>query len=74
MSDGRLLGGAGWTAGALGARDDPGVDGLITGWHAPGASHLDLLEAVVGPDRCAARTRPPSTPATCGTNSATVHC
>jgi S-adenosylmethionine:tRNA ribosyltransferase-isomerase len=25
------------------------VDGLITGWHAPGASHLDLLEAVAGP-------------------------
>jgi S-adenosylmethionine:tRNA ribosyltransferase-isomerase len=24
------------------------VDGLITGWHEPQASHLDLLEAVVG--------------------------
>jgi S-adenosylmethionine:tRNA ribosyltransferase-isomerase len=24
------------------------VDGLITGWHAPGASHLDLLVAVAG--------------------------
>jgi S-adenosylmethionine:tRNA ribosyltransferase-isomerase len=24
------------------------VDGLITGWHPPGASHLDLLEAVAG--------------------------
>jgi S-adenosylmethionine:tRNA ribosyltransferase-isomerase len=23
---------------------------LITGWHPPGASHLDLLEAVAGPD------------------------
>ncbi|MDP9235326.1 MAG: S-adenosylmethionine:tRNA ribosyltransferase-isomerase, partial [Actinomycetota bacterium] len=25
------------------------VDGLITGWHQPGASHLSLLEAVAGP-------------------------
>ena len=26
------------------------VDGLITGWHEPGASHLLLLEAVAGPE------------------------
>jgi S-adenosylmethionine:tRNA ribosyltransferase-isomerase len=26
------------------------VDGLLTGWHEPRASHLDLLEAVAGPD------------------------
>ena len=26
------------------------VNGLITGWHAPGASHLELLEAVAGPE------------------------
>ena len=26
------------------------VDGLITGWHEPEASHLKLLEAVAGPD------------------------
>jgi S-adenosylmethionine:tRNA ribosyltransferase-isomerase len=26
------------------------VDGLITGWHAPGPSHLLLLEAVAGAD------------------------
>jgi S-adenosylmethionine:tRNA ribosyltransferase-isomerase len=26
------------------------VDGLITGWHDAGASHLLLLEAVAGPD------------------------
>jgi S-adenosylmethionine:tRNA ribosyltransferase-isomerase len=26
------------------------VDALITGWHAPGASHLMLLEAVAGSD------------------------
>jgi len=24
------------------------VDALITGWHAPGASHLELLQAVAG--------------------------
>ena len=26
------------------------VDGLMTGWHEPGASHLELLEAVAGRD------------------------
>jgi len=26
------------------------VDGLITGWHEPEASHLQLLEALMGPD------------------------
>jgi S-adenosylmethionine:tRNA ribosyltransferase-isomerase len=26
------------------------VDGLLTGWHEPGASHLDLLDAVAGRD------------------------
>jgi S-adenosylmethionine:tRNA ribosyltransferase-isomerase len=26
------------------------VDGLLTGWHEPRASHLDLLEAVAGPE------------------------
>ena len=34
---------------------DPGralraVDGLITGWHEPAASHLHLLAAVAGPE------------------------
>jgi S-adenosylmethionine:tRNA ribosyltransferase-isomerase len=40
---------AGWTDLVLGP-DRPArvVDGLLTGWHAPGASHLDLLEAVAG--------------------------
>ncbi|WP_194834599.1 S-adenosylmethionine:tRNA ribosyltransferase-isomerase [Nocardia sp. XZ_19_369] len=39
----------GWTELVLG-EDRPArvVDGLITGWHAPGASHLDLLVAVAG--------------------------
>jgi S-adenosylmethionine:tRNA ribosyltransferase-isomerase len=26
------------------------VDGLVTGWHEPEASHLLLLEAVAGPE------------------------
>jgi S-adenosylmethionine:tRNA ribosyltransferase-isomerase len=25
------------------------VDGLLTGWHEPGSSHLDLIEAMTGP-------------------------
>jgi S-adenosylmethionine:tRNA ribosyltransferase-isomerase len=42
---------AGWTELVLGP-DRPArvVNGLITGWHAPGASHLQLLEAVAGAD------------------------
>ncbi|WP_194814794.1 S-adenosylmethionine:tRNA ribosyltransferase-isomerase [Nocardia sp. XZ_19_385] len=46
---GRVHPAAGWTELVLGA-DNPArvVDGLITGWHAPGASHLDLLVAVAG--------------------------
>jgi len=41
---------AGWTDLVLGP-DEPAqvVTGLVTGWHAPGASHLALLEAVAGP-------------------------
>ena len=26
------------------------VDGLITGWHEPNASHLQMLEALMGPE------------------------
>ena len=46
---GLLRPGSGWTDLVLGAdRPVRVVDGLITGWHAPGASHLKLLESVVG--------------------------
>jgi S-adenosylmethionine:tRNA ribosyltransferase-isomerase len=39
----------GWTDLVLGPRRPATVvTGLVTGWHAPGASHLDLLEAVAG--------------------------
>jgi S-adenosylmethionine:tRNA ribosyltransferase-isomerase len=42
---------SGWTGLVLGPhRPAAVVGGLITGWHAPGASHLDLLEAVAGAD------------------------
>jgi S-adenosylmethionine:tRNA ribosyltransferase-isomerase len=42
---------AGWTDLVLGpGRPVRVVDGLITGWHDAGASHLLLLEAVAGPD------------------------
>lgn len=40
---------AGWTDLVLGPhRRARVVGGLLTGWHAPGASHLDLLQAVAG--------------------------
>lgn len=49
--DGRVRPGAGWTDLVLGPRRPARiVDGLVTGWHAPGASHLQLLEAVAGHD------------------------
>jgi S-adenosylmethionine:tRNA ribosyltransferase-isomerase len=48
--DGRVLPGAGWTDLVLGPdRPVRVVDGLVTGWHPPGASHRRLLEAVAGP-------------------------
>jgi len=41
--------GQGWTDLVVTpARGVHGVDGLITGWHEPQASHLQLLEAVAG--------------------------
>jgi S-adenosylmethionine:tRNA ribosyltransferase-isomerase len=47
--DGRVSPGAGWTELVLGPeRPARAVDGLVTGWHQPGASHLDLLVAVAG--------------------------
>jgi S-adenosylmethionine:tRNA ribosyltransferase-isomerase len=49
--DGVVRPGSGWTDLVLGPqRPARVVDGLITGWHEPGASHLLLLEAVAGAD------------------------
>ncbi len=49
--DGRVVAGEGWTR--LVVTPERGlwaVDGLITGWHEPEASHLQLLEAAAGPE------------------------
>jgi S-adenosylmethionine:tRNA ribosyltransferase-isomerase len=47
---GRITAGSGWTDVLIGPdRPTRAVDGLLTGWHEPGASHLRLLEAVAGP-------------------------
>ncbi|MGD9988118.1 S-adenosylmethionine:tRNA ribosyltransferase-isomerase [Pseudonocardia sp.] len=53
--DGSVRAGSGWTGLVLGP-DRPArtVDGLVTGWHEPQASHLLLLEAVAGPETVAA--------------------
>ena len=50
-ASGSVTSGHGWTSLVLGP-DRPArvVDGLITGWHEPGSSHLLLLEAVAGVD------------------------
>ncbi len=46
---GRVRAGGGWTDLVLGPeRPAVVVDGLVTGWHPPEASHLLLLEAVAG--------------------------
>ncbi|MGH2868946.1 MAG: S-adenosylmethionine:tRNA ribosyltransferase-isomerase [Solirubrobacteraceae bacterium] len=49
--DGTVDPGSGWTALVI----EPGrgvssVNGLITGWHEPQASHLNMLAAIAGPD------------------------
>ena len=51
------------------------VDGLVTGWHEPEASHLLMLEAIAGrPALERAYARGPARTATCGTSSATATC
>jgi S-adenosylmethionine:tRNA ribosyltransferase-isomerase len=47
--DGRVRPGSGWTEVVVTPeRGLRAVDGLVTGWHEPRASHLRLLEAVAG--------------------------
>ena len=49
--DGSVAAGEGWTRLVVTPeRGIRAVDGLITGWHEPEASHLRLLEAAAGPD------------------------
>lgn len=51
VADGRVVPRVGWTDRVVTPADPPVVvDGLITGWHDPEASHLLLVEAVAGPD------------------------
>lgn len=48
--DGRVRPAGGWTALAVEPRRGiRAVDGLLTGFHDPDASHLQLLEALAGP-------------------------
>jgi S-adenosylmethionine:tRNA ribosyltransferase-isomerase len=49
--DGTVAPGAGWTGlQVTGERGLRAVDGLLTGWHEPEASHLQLLEAALSPE------------------------
>jgi S-adenosylmethionine:tRNA ribosyltransferase-isomerase len=49
-ADGGVEAGEGWTALVVTpSRGVRIVDGLLTGWHEPEASHLDMLEAIAGP-------------------------
>jgi S-adenosylmethionine:tRNA ribosyltransferase-isomerase len=49
--DGSVSAGEGWTRLVVTAeRGIHAIDGLITGWHEPEASHLRLLEAAAGPE------------------------
>ena len=47
------------------------VDGLLTGWHEPEASHLLMLEAIAGRELLEGSYAAAWTPATSGTSSAT---
>jgi S-adenosylmethionine:tRNA ribosyltransferase-isomerase len=52
QGDGRLVAGKGWTRLHIDSRHTlRAVDGLITGFHEPKASHLELLSAFVNPLR-----------------------
>jgi S-adenosylmethionine:tRNA ribosyltransferase-isomerase len=48
-AEGQIQAAAGWTEVVIGPdRPVTAVDGLLTGWHEPGASHLDMIEAIAG--------------------------
>jgi S-adenosylmethionine:tRNA ribosyltransferase-isomerase len=51
VGDGKVSAGEGWTSLVVTAeRGLRVIDGLLTGWHEPEASHLQLLEAAAGPE------------------------
>jgi S-adenosylmethionine:tRNA ribosyltransferase-isomerase len=56
--DGTVRPGRGWTAHIVSPAHPPQVvDGLVTGWHEPDASHLEMLEAVAGTELLASSYR-----------------
>ncbi|MGZ6694546.1 MAG: S-adenosylmethionine:tRNA ribosyltransferase-isomerase [Solirubrobacteraceae bacterium] len=49
--DGGVAAAEGWTRLVIGPeRGVRAVDGIITGWHEPAASHLQMLEQIAGPE------------------------
>ena len=69
---GRVHPGEGWTETVVSPeRPVRSIDGFLTGWHEPEASHLAMLEAIAGRRCSRCPTRPPSRRGTCGTSSAT---
>jgi S-adenosylmethionine:tRNA ribosyltransferase-isomerase len=49
--DGTLQAADGYTDVVIGeGRGVTAIDGLLTGWHEPGASHLSIIESVAGPE------------------------
>ena len=70
--DGTVSAGRGWTNLVI----DPErglrlIDGMLTGWHEPQASHLRMLEAAAGASCSLARMRRPPNVGTAGTSSGT---
>ena len=56
--DGTVRAREGWTGLVISAeRGVRAVDGLLTGWHEPHSSHLQMLEAIAGPELVAASYR-----------------
>ena len=56
--DGTVQPGRGWTARIVSPAHPPQiVDGLLTGWHEPEASHLEMLEAIAGAELLASAYR-----------------
>ena len=68
--------GSGWTELVVTPeRGVRAVDGLLTGWHEPEATHLLMLEAIAGRPALETGLRRGATQvATCGTSSATATC
>jgi len=71
--DGTLAPGSGWTGLVIDSARGVGVvDGLITGWHEPRASHLQMLAAIAGDELLAHSYSAALGCGYCGTSSATA--